>query len=111
MFMKRIIFLSVLVLLVTGGLLFAQSSTSSGGRGGAKTFDLTITSNVGSAQVFINGAAQNNKGMPFTASGLAGGSYNVVVKAPGYQDGSASVNLTANQTVTINLNSMTAALT
>lgn len=103
--MKRIIVIAVLVLLLIPSLMFAQRTT-----GGAK-FDLTVTSNVGSAQVFINGAAQNNKGVPFTASGLAGGSYTVTVKAPGYYDGNATVNLTSSQTVTVNLSPMTATLT
>lgn len=103
--MKKIIIVVLFSLLLIPSLMFAQRTTT------AAKFDLTVTSNVGSAQVYINGAAQNNKGLPFTASNLAGGSYTVALKAPGYFDGNATVNLTANQTITVNLSPMTATLT
>jgi len=106
---KIVLFLLIISLVAASGA-FAQASASGGKKGAAK-YDLTVTSNVSTAQVFINGAAQNNKGMPFTAAGLAPGSYTIVLKAAGYQDGSATVNLAANQSVNINLSHLTAGLT
>ncbi|HTX74400.1 MAG TPA: PEGA domain-containing protein [Rectinemataceae bacterium] len=62
-------------------------------------YSLNVNSNVPGAQVFINGNQAGNT--PFSAT-MAGGSYNVVVRAPGYTD--FSQNVVVNGPVQINAN-------
>jgi len=60
---------------------------------------LEVSANVQGAQVFINGNQAGNT--PFRAE-LAGGSYNVVIRAPGYND--YSQNIVVNGPMQINAN-------
>ncbi|MEW6405331.1 MAG: PEGA domain-containing protein [Chloroflexota bacterium] len=103
---KKILFYISAVVLFTASisLVFSQTTTT-GRQRGAANVNLTITSNVKGAQVFINGAAQKGN-TPLTVT-LAPGPYNITVKAPGYIDGNANVNLTSDQTVNINLTPVT----
>jgi hypothetical protein len=71
-------------------------------------YTLTVNSNVNGAQVFLNGAAQKGS-TPFTAT-LNPGTYTVTLKAAGYQDGTATVNLNSNQTININLQPLKATI-
>jgi hypothetical protein len=69
-------------------------------------FPLTVNANVKGFQVQINGADQ--KGNVFQ---LPGGTYNVTVKAPGFVDFNASVQLNGAQTVNANMMPLTYGLT
>lgn len=62
----------------------------------APTFNLTVTSNVPAAEIFVNGA---NQGRGRLNQPLPPGNYQVRVAAPGYNDFTATVNLNQNQTV------------
>jgi len=62
----------------------------------APTFNLTVTTNVPAAEIFVNGA---NQGRGRLNQALAPGNYQVRVAAPGYSDFTATVNLNQNQTV------------
>ena len=90
-------------------LAFSQSTATGRSRGGPANHTLTVNSNVASAAVFVNGAEQ--KGSFPMALTLAAGTYNIEVRANGYHPFSQSVNLTANQTVTANLQQITHTLT
>ena len=64
-------------------------------------YKLTVTSNVNGASVFINGNQQKGS-IPYHTQ-LPPGTYNITIKADGYFDGNATVNLNKNQSVHINL--------
>jgi hypothetical protein len=70
------------------------------------TYGLTVIVNVKGYQVFINGAEQ--KGNTFQ---LAGGNYNITVKAPGYQDFNTGVQMNQAQNIVANLVPVTYNLT
>ena len=99
----------LLVLLVAGASAFAQTGASGSGRSGTTRYLLTINSNVRDSQVFINAVLQ--KGVAPMRLTLNSGNYNVTVRAPGYQDYVASVNLTRNFTLNVTLQPITYALT
>jgi hypothetical protein len=106
---NKVVIISVLLLVSLSLAVFAQSTATGRGRGRAVNFDLTISTNVKGAQIFVNGEAQK-----VTAPGtlnLAGGSYTITLKAGGYYDASTTVNLNDNQTVTVNLNPIQYTLT
>src|SRR6056297_720524 len=96
--LKKLVFVSILLLITIS--LFAQSA--SGGRSRrsapASTYQLTVNANVSSYQVYIDGQAI--KGNRAT---LKAGVYTVTVRANGYSEWQHSVNLTGNETITANL--------
>ena len=83
-----------LVIALSGMSVFAQASRIT-------RYTLVVNANVANAQVFIN-AVQQRGTVPLRFS-LSPGTYEVIVRAPGYQDFRASVNLNRNQTVTATL--------
>jgi hypothetical protein len=87
--------------------VFAQTGAR-GGRRRAEKYDLTITSNVGSAMIYIDGTAQ--KVTPTHTFNLKKGTYTITLKAKGYEDGSATVNLNSDQSIRINLNPLKATI-
>lgn len=65
-----------------------------------QAFQLTVNANVGGAQVIINGATAGQ--VPFQGA-LPPGSYNLVVRAPGYSDYSESFQMTGPRMVSATL--------
>jgi len=111
-FMKRkIIFIAILLLFISSvATTFAQSTTEgrSGRRRRVQNYTLTVNSNVKGAQIYIDGNAQKGS-IPYSVS-LESGTHTVTLKASGYHDGSATVNLNSNQTIQINLNPLKATI-
>lgn len=99
--LKRL-FLLTLVLFV--GLTPAFSQRSS-----ATRHLLTVNSNVANSQVFVNAVLQ--KGTTPMRLTLNSGSYSVTVRAPGYRDYVANINLNRNLTLNATLQPVTYALT
>ena len=66
----------------------------------SQMLQLTVNANVPGAQLYINNALAGT--LPFSSQ-LMPGTYNLRATAPGYVDASASVSLTRNETVTLNL--------
>lgn len=112
-----IVFIAVVLLIavpMTG--IFAQSRARSGrSGGGTTTYTLTVRSNVNGAQVTVSGgggeksSSTQTGNIPFSGN-FEPGTYTVTVSAPRYQDGTATVNLNGNQTITINLNPLQATI-
>ncbi|MBN1686921.1 MAG: PEGA domain-containing protein [Spirochaetales bacterium] len=105
---KRIA-IALLVFFVAGVTVFAQTGTSGSGRSGSGRYVLTIESNVRGAQVFVNAVLQ--KGVAPMQLTLAAGSYSITVRANGYRDYTANVNLTRDVTLNANLQPITYTLT
>ncbi len=105
---KRIV-LTLLLFAVAGATAFAQTGASGTGRSGSGRFVLTIESNVRGAQVFINAVQQ--KGVTPMQLTLPAGSYSVSVRAEGYRDYVANLNLTRDMTLSANLQQITYSLT
>ncbi len=107
---KKTVTLAIFVLFILA-LPFSTLAAQSRARRSARsspTFQLTVNSNVRSAQVYLNGNLQKAT-IPFNAT-LDGGTYSITLKAPGYQDGNATVNLNSNQNITINLQPLKATI-
>lgn len=94
--MKRIFALFLALALVPLGL-FAQRTITQPNV--LQTFNLTVVPSPSNAQIFINGSAV--KGL--VATNLPAGTYTLTVRAPGYQDFSTAVTVTANVTVPVTL--------
>ena len=105
---KRIV-LTLLLFAVAGATAFAQTGASGSGRSGSSRYVLTITSNVRGAQVFINAVRQ--KGVTPMELTLSAGSYSISVRADGYRDYVANLNLNRNMTLNANLQPITYNLT
>jgi len=105
----KILLITILFAFVVG-LSLSTAQTSRRRSGSAKTpqYTLTITSNVSAAQIYINGALQ--KGTPTYSTTIDEGTYTITLKAKGYEDASATVNLNSNQTIRINLNPLKATI-
>jgi hypothetical protein len=99
----------LLVLLLAGTSAFAQTGASGSGRSATTRYLLTVNSNVRNSQVFINAVLQ--KGTAPMRLTLNSGTYNVTVRASGYQDYVANVNLSRNFTLNAVLQPITYALT
>jgi hypothetical protein len=67
-----------------------------------REYNLTVTCNVQGANVYINGSLKSG-GTPLTITNLEPGTYTIRIKAPGYFEGSANVNLNNDKSVNINL--------
>ncbi len=81
-------------------VLAVNSNTSHNAVLQSQMLQLTVNANVAGAQLYINNALAG--ALPF-ASQLMPGTYNLRATAPGYIDASATINLTRNDTVTLNL--------
>ncbi|MBT3274526.1 MAG: PEGA domain-containing protein [Spirochaetales bacterium] len=97
--------LALLVLVLASSFTFAQSSS---GRTVSR-YLLTINSNAPNSQVFINAVRQNGT-TPMRLT-LNQGTYSVTVRADGYRDYVANINLTRNLTLNAALQADTNALT
>jgi len=105
-------FRTILIVLVIGALLVPAAFAQSSGRGrsrGPSTYDVRIQSNVGSAQLYVNGALQSGS-LPQNLS-LAAGSYTFQVRAAGYRDWSVTIDLQRDQNLVANLDPITYTLT
>lgn len=91
--MKRLFTLSIFLLLITN-LTFAQRSTG----GISKESTLTVISNVHNFDLLIN-----NNQIKGNRVKLKHGTYNIIVRANGYQDWYGTVSLNSNQTISANL--------
>lgn len=105
---KRIL-LAILVLAIAGATAFAQTGATGAGRSGGGRFVLTINSNVRGAEVFVNAVRQ--KGTTPIELTLARGSYSISVRADGYRDYVANINLSRNMTLNATLQPVTYDLT
>ncbi len=105
---KRI-FLLLLVFAVAGTVLYAQRSATGSGRSGSSRYELRINSNVRNSQVLVNAVVQ--KGVTPMSLTLPAGSYSITVRAEGYRDYVANVNLNGNSTINANLQPITYSLT
>ncbi len=104
---KYVILLLVLLLAATSA--FAQTGASGSGRSATTRYLLTINSNVRNSQVFINAVLQ--KGQTPMRLTLNSGTYSVTVRASGYRDYVANVNLNRNMTLSAMLQPNTFTLT
>jgi len=105
---KRIV-VALVVLAVAGATAFAQTGATGTGRSGSSRYVLTINSNVRGAQVFINAVRQ--KGTTPMELTLSRGSYSISVRADGYRDYVANINLSRNTTLNATLQPITHNLT
>ncbi len=101
---KRLL-LALLVLLVTAATVFAQTGAAGRGRSGGGSYTLSINSNVRGAQVFVN-AVRQKAVTPMNLT-LSAGSYSITVRADGYKDYTANVNLTRDLTINATLEPIT----
>lgn len=104
---KRLL-LALLVLLVTAATVFPQTGAAGRGLSRGGSYTLTINSNVRGAQVFVNAVRQ--KGVTPLNLTLSAGSYSITVRAEGYKDYTANVNLTRDLTINARLEPITYAL-
>lgn len=106
---------TVIIVLFFALAVSAVSAQSSTRRQRTVTnYELRVNSNIGGAQVEVRGGegekgTRKNGNIPYSVT-LEPGTYTVTVQSPGYQDGSATVNLNGNQTITINLQPLKATI-
>ena len=100
---KRVIPL-MLILLLAGASAWAQTRTETPTR-----YLLTVNSNVRGAQVFVNAVLQNGS-TPLRLT-LNTGTYSITVRAAGYRDYVANINLSRNLSINANLQPVLYALT
>jgi len=105
---KRIV-LALLVFAVAGVTVFAQTGASGSGRSSSGRYTLTVNSNVRGAQIFVNAVLQ--KGVTPMSLTLSRGSYSITVRADGYRDYVANINLARDMTINANLQPITHSLT
>ena len=110
---KKIIAAILVVLLVmfAAASVSAQSTTRRSST--PKTYTLTVNSNVSGANVTVTSGGEKGvtkKGRITYSASFDPGTYTVTVSAAKYQDGTATVNLNSNQTITINLNPLQATI-
>jgi hypothetical protein len=105
----KILIITFIMLSVVSIAVFSQTGRRRG-RSSNKTpqYTLTVTSNVSSAQIYLDGAYQ--KASPTHRFTLDEGTYTITLKAKGYEDGSATVNLNSDQSIRINLNPLKATI-
>jgi hypothetical protein len=105
----KILLLTSLLAFVFGLMLTtAQTSRRRSGSSKPATYTLTVQSNVNSARVYIDNVPQKGS-IPYSVT-LDEGTYTVSLKAAGYEDGSATVNLNSDQSIRINLNPLKATI-
>lgn len=74
------------------------------------SYSLTVQTNVSGSKIYLNGERQKGTA-PLTITNLSPGTYNLTLQKNGYYDGSRTVNLNDNKTVTINLEARSHTLT
>ena len=82
------------MVLMAAALVFAQSSRTAPA---VARFNLTVNSNAPNSRVYVNAVAQAGTA-PLTIE-LNEGSYEIVIRAPGYQDYSTEITLSRDLTI------------
>lgn len=90
------------LVLLSAGSLYAQSGTfGDSDRQQPRSYQLTVTSNVRGAEIYIDGVRQ--RGTAPETFNLRPGTYTVRVEARGYESWQARVTLNSNQSIHANL--------
>jgi hypothetical protein len=105
---KKIAVLLV-ILIAAVSTVFAQTGTTGRGRTIVRQYTLTVNSNVRGSEVFVNAVRQ--KGATPMQLTLQAGSYSITVRAEGYRDYVANVDLSRDTTISANLQPITYTLT